>query len=141
MDRYVGEECDPPNPGPGCIATCKKEGCGNGKVDPGEDCDGGPDPSGAYNTAKETSACNSNCTWARRGEGKVNHATGEDCDGNNGLNCESPTCNSDCTIRLRFDSAPGGGTRAFSYPHGLREAPPDSINREGLLPLFLRSLD
>ncbi len=109
VDTAAGEVCDDGNTvsGDGCSADCRSlEGCGNGKVDPGEDCDGGP--SGTSNVAKETPVCNSDCTWAKHGDGKVNKAAGEACDGDNnghgdGRDCESSTCNSDCTVSAHGD--------------------------------------
>lgn len=108
VDRARGEECDDGSTvdGDGCSHDCKIEGCGNGKLDPGEDCDGGP--SATYNVAKETAICNSDCTWIKHGDGKVNKVAGEECDGDNqghgnGHTCESPTCNADCTVSKHGD--------------------------------------
>jgi hypothetical protein len=50
------------------------------------------------NVAEETPACDSNCTWARHGDGVVNVSAGELCDGDNGRTCESSACNYDCTL-------------------------------------------
>ena len=44
--------------------------CGNGIVEPGEECDGGG----------ETALCNANCTTTRCGDGIVNTHAGEQCD-------------------------------------------------------------
>jgi cysteine-rich repeat protein len=103
VDACKGEVCDlgPLNgkPGAGCSADCKsKQTCGNGVVDVGEQCDPGPDtsnPCGA-NTAcpTETAACNRDCTVAFCGDGKVNHARGEQCD--DGV--ETAHCNANCTL-------------------------------------------
>ena len=61
----------------------------------GEACDPGP-------TATETADCNYNCQPAKHGDGVVNHAFGELCDGDsagkgNGKDCESDRCNANCT--------------------------------------------
>ncbi len=73
VDPMVGEECDDGNTvrGDGCAATCRKEVCGNGRIDvvqveggfdPVEDCDDANDV--------ERDGCDSHCaqaprTWAR----------------------------------------------------------------------------
>ena len=98
VDVAMGEVCDDGNnvDSDGCSADCRSvEGCGNGTVDPSEDCDAGP--SGVPNVAEETPACDSDCTWARHGDGVVNATAEEQCDGDNGRTCESATCNYDCT--------------------------------------------
>jgi cysteine-rich repeat protein len=109
VDTAAAEVCDDGNTvsGDGCSADCRSlEGCGNGSVDPGEDCDSGP--SGTPNVAKESPFCNSDCTWMKHGDGRVNKAAGEACDGDgnghgNGHDCESAACNGDCTVSAHGD--------------------------------------
>ncbi len=59
------------------------QGCGNGVVDGGEECDDGG----------ESAACNADCTAARCGDAQVNAAAGEACDDG----AETATCNADCS--------------------------------------------
>src|SRR5262249_23572508 len=89
------EECDPPN-GTTCDASCHTiptADCGNGIVDPGEQCDDG-------NHSNEDD-CLTNCRLATCGDGFV-HTRGtppfEECDDGNvapGDGC-SPTCRAEC---------------------------------------------
>src|SRR5207248_371148 len=60
--------------------------CGNGRVDPGEQCDSG---------GVDTAACDSDCTLPVCGDRHVNKAAGEDCD-EGGI--DTPTCDADCTL-------------------------------------------
>jgi cysteine-rich repeat protein len=101
-DKVVGEVCDDANTvgGDGCSADCRStERCGNLVIDPGEECDFG---------GVETAICNASCTLMRHGDGIVNHAAGEQCDGDdaghgNGFDCRSATCNANCTISRHGD--------------------------------------
>lgn len=63
--------------------------CGNGILDPGEECDG----------AGETATCDSNCTFAQCGDGTLNTTAGESCD----TGGASATCDADCTPALCGD--------------------------------------
>ena len=58
--------------------------CGNGVVEEGEACD----------DMGESATCNADCTTAMCGDGQVNAAAGETCDGPDGPTAE---CDSDCT--------------------------------------------
>jgi cysteine-rich repeat protein len=58
--------------------------CGNGAVDPGEECD----------TSGESATCDADCSVPACGDGLVNMAAGEACD-NSG---ESETCENDCKL-------------------------------------------
>jgi cysteine-rich repeat protein len=80
-DVVAGEECDDGNlvDGDGCNSRCRSEVCGNGRRDPGEQCDPGPD-------FVETTYCNSDCTVSRCGDGKLNRTAGEECDDGNSSN-------------------------------------------------------
>jgi cysteine-rich repeat protein len=57
--------------------------CGNGVLDPGETCD----------TGGESATCNSDCTAAKCGDGKLNAAAGETCELPNGGVADTATCN------------------------------------------------
>ena len=128
VDRDLGEACDDSNNdnGDGCQADCALPVCGDGILDPGEDCD----------TAGESATCDADCTVPSCGDNTVNTATREQCDdGNNdnGDGCqadcalpvcgdgildpdedcdtagESATCTADCTIFVVPDPACGDG--------------------------------
>jgi MYXO-CTERM domain-containing protein len=68
------------------------QSCGDGSVQPGEQCD-----SGGANTAD----CDSDCTLPECGDGILNTAAGEACD-SEGEDTED--CNSDCTLPSCGDS-------------------------------------
>jgi len=88
----TGEECDDgpansdttPN---ACRTNCELPRCGDQVTDIGEQCDPGPAPS---------SSCDADCTFATCGDGIVNVAAGEECDGSNDAACPG-LCLSDCT--------------------------------------------
>jgi formylglycine-generating enzyme required for sulfatase activity len=85
-----------------CDSKIKNVGsCGDGFVDPGEDCDGTVGEAtcgtlGYYNVLGEL-GCRPNCTWdlsycgGRCGDGDTDAAEGEECDGTdlNGQSCQS----------------------------------------------------
>jgi cysteine-rich repeat protein len=85
INVVCGEECDNGNTGGGCSAICKLT-CGNGNVDPGEQCDDG--------NIIDGDGCDSNCTVTRCGNGIVTH--GEECDDGNLV--DSDGCQSNCTL-------------------------------------------
>jgi cysteine-rich repeat protein len=105
-----GEVCDDGNTisGDGCSADCtSNEACGNGIVDKDvhEECD----PIDLFPLpARDTSTCNSDCTFAKCGDGHTNTQyliidSGpphfEQCDsGVMGIRMDSPSCNQDCTV-------------------------------------------
>jgi cysteine-rich repeat protein len=94
-DKVVGEQCDlgPGKnvPGSGCSPTCQSEVCGNGIIDPGEECDG----------KGETSYCNANCTLSRCGDGKLNVTAGEECD--DGNTSDDDDCTAKCKLAFCRD--------------------------------------
>jgi hypothetical protein len=66
--------------------------CGDGKVDPGEQCDEGDN-----NSDEPDATCRTNCTPKRCGDGILD--TGEDCDeGDANSNAPNATCRLDCTL-------------------------------------------
>ena len=70
------EQCDDHNTasGDGCSSTCQFEKCGNGILDPGEECDG----------TKGLQPCSANCRQERCGNGILD--PGEQCDDSNSDN-------------------------------------------------------
>ncbi len=105
-DPVLGLVCDPPE-AVNCrvnvaVGACMSNGsCGNGVTDyPPEICDDGRD-----GIAMDSPTCNSDCTAARHGDGKVNpQYENEQCDreapqrpGTSGPSCQSQTCNLNCT--------------------------------------------
>ena len=65
--------------------------CGDGTVDPAEDCDDGG----------ESATCNADCSAAACGDGITNATAGEDCDDTG----ESATCDADCTVATCGDGS------------------------------------
>ena len=102
----IPERCDDGNTaeGDGCSATCVEEPgwlctgapstceffgegtCGDGTVNPGEDCD----------AAGETGACDFDCTFALCGDSRVNMMRGETCD--DGNLTDGDGCSSMCQV-------------------------------------------
>ncbi|HET9953246.1 MAG TPA: DUF4215 domain-containing protein [Polyangiaceae bacterium] len=120
-DRVVqldqGEQCDDGNTidNDGCNSICKSELCGNGVVDPKEECDGGdrvaPGP-------QDTLDCDADCTWRTCGDGHWNSALDpsgeaiEECD--NGADANSDALygvDKGCTANCRL--APYCGDRVL----------------------------
>ncbi len=68
------------------------ETCGNGVLDPGEECDDGD-----QNSDTEPDACRTDCTLPSCGDGVVD--TGEECDdGNQNSDTQPDACRTDCTF-------------------------------------------
>jgi len=114
------EDCDDGNqqPGDGCDERCRKEECGNSRVDAGEECD---PPSAGH--------CTTHCikSSAKCGDGKVQQSDGEQCDDENdtaGDGCVD--CRKECGDG-RIDSSLGEECeREYSPDHcteGCRWAP------------------
>ena len=71
---------------PGVLNDCSLiPGCGNGVVDPGEDCD----------DLGESATCDDDCTDAMCGDGLLNPTAGEECD--DGNPDDGDGCAADCT--------------------------------------------
>lgn len=100
------EQCDDGNlvSGDGCNAQCARESgwscdtpgsecrlCGNGKIELGEQCDGGALDGAGNPMPKSTATCDADCTVPGCGDNFINSALGEICDSSNGAN--SSTCN------------------------------------------------
>lgn len=88
-ETNAGEECieiQAPNDTEGLGEVCTPIECGDGELDPGEDCDYGELNALAPNT------CRPDCTVPSCGDGVVDDASGEDCDG-------SWDCLPDCELR------------------------------------------
>ena len=65
------------------LNECTGSSCGDGVVDPGEDCD----------DLGESGTCNADCTTSTCGDGVLNMTSGESCDDAG----ESASCDADCT--------------------------------------------
>jgi cysteine-rich repeat protein len=93
VSLLIQEVCDPTRFEP--LASCRYDCgqrfamCGDGDVDPGEECD-----SGAANSEEPNAACRTDCQLPRCGDGVVDDAAAvpEECD-------RGPDCGSDCRLR------------------------------------------
>ncbi len=121
-DGYLGpgELCDDGNDDntDGCTNACKHATCGDGFVQAGEQCDDGNTSNNdeCTNACKfnvcgdthvhdgvedcddgwETVTCNTDCTTAVCGDGKLNPTAGEECDDGNQSNTDQ--CTNACTL-------------------------------------------
>jgi cysteine-rich repeat protein len=127
IDTACGEQCDPPVPGR-CDAQCQRiPYCGDGVLDPGEQCDDG--------NTNNCDGCSNACTLITGcGDGVVCGA--EQCDDGNTTSCDG--CSATCSIEHGFrcgdgivDPAcgeqcdpPGPGTPECNYQCQLGPAPP-----------------
>lgn len=94
-----GESCDPPD-GSACSAECRALLCGNGELDPGEECD-----DGAANSNTAPDACRTSCKFARCGDKVVD--TGEQCDDGNQVDADA--CTASCKNNVCGDGVPFPG--------------------------------
>jgi len=88
INTMCGEQCDPPIAGR-CDAQCQRiPYCGDGILDPGEQCDDGP-------LNGTPGHCDTNCTPPVCGNGILN--SDEECDDGNTVSCDgcSATCASE----------------------------------------------
>ncbi|MCY1059607.1 DUF4215 domain-containing protein [Nannocystis sp. SCPEA4] len=121
------EQCDDgwENNGPGqpCESDCTRPSCGNGELDPGEECDDGntyaldgctdgcrlatcgdglptddEECDGGPDNMFESWDCTPGCQLAACGDG-MKHWLDEDCD--DGNNLDGDGCNADCTLPTR----------------------------------------
>ncbi|HVU03629.1 MAG TPA: C-type lectin domain-containing protein [Polyangiaceae bacterium] len=86
--------------------------CGNGVVDPGEECD----------TSGASASCDTDCSFASCGDGTLNATAGEQCDSRDsapscGANCKVETCRAGCTCEWYF------GKRYMYCPDKLNSTP------------------
>ncbi len=84
INTTAGEICEPPNSGT-CNSVCTISICGNGYVEPDEECDGNGSGIGG-----ETETCDLDCTFATCGDSTINTTGGEECDPPGG------SCNDAC---------------------------------------------
>lgn len=87
----AGKQCEDGNVinGDGCSSACKKEYCGNGYIEIGEQCDNG---AGRYTV--QGPDCDQYCQFIICGD---NYVTGdEQCDDGNRENCDG--CSRDCQV-------------------------------------------
>jgi cysteine-rich repeat protein len=96
VDTVCGEQCDPPVPGR-CDAQCQRiPYCGDGIVDPGEECDDG--------NTNDCDSCSNACTLVTGcGDGVV--CGNEQCDDGNTTSCDG--CSATCTVEEGFRCGDG----------------------------------
>ena len=96
VNAACGEECDPPVAGR-CDAQCQHiPYCGDGHVDPGEQCDDG--------NTNDCDACSNNCTLVT-GCGDGVKCGSEECDDGNTVDCDG--CSATCTVEQGFRCGDG----------------------------------
>jgi len=103
-----GQSCQAPSDcsDPACavVPSCQPA-CGNGRADPGEECDDG--------NATNGDSCDNNCTAPRCGNGIVD--PGEQCDDGNTTNSDG--CDNNCAVSVLayLKSSNTGGGDYFGY--------------------------
>jgi cysteine-rich repeat protein len=105
------EECDPGagmiGPGMACLDGCVLNGCGDGDVGPGEQCDDG--------NADDTDACLSTCELASCGDGFVQGGV-EECDDADAN--DDNACHNDCSATSIVELSLGGNHTCVRLDHG-----------------------
>jgi cysteine-rich repeat protein len=117
------EDCDDAGAAGGCGTTCESDLCGNGDLDPGEECDD--------NNTNDSDSCLNTCHWNTCGDGARymavtdpdNDNAIEQCDDGNGLNRDH--CLSSCV----WNSC-GDGAHYSEYPNEAEEC--EDEGREGI---------
>lgn len=90
--------------------------CGNGIVEPGEECDV-PGQTGQYSTTIADRQCRPDCTWGPYcGDGILQTQFGEECD--DGTNTDDGFCTADCQIVPVATGGGGGGGGGGQRPGG-----------------------
>ncbi len=90
-----GEECDPGGLDADCSPRCRYPFCGDGNVDPGEQCDNGT-------AGIDSASCTQSCMTSTCGDGYVNPAANEECEpAESGV--ADANCDADCTLPLCGD--------------------------------------
>lgn len=90
--------------------------CGNGIVEPGEECDV-PGQTGEYSTTIAGRQCRPDCTWGPYcGDGILQTQFGEECD--DGTNTDDGFCTPDCQIIPVGRGGGGGGGGGGPRPSG-----------------------
>ena len=105
--------------------------CGNGIVEPGQDCDV-PGETGEYSTTIAGRQCTPDCRWGPYcGDGILQTQFGEECD--DGTNTDDGFCSADCRlIPAGAGGGGGGGGGGAGRPGGSQvELGPTQINIAG----------
>ena len=105
--------------------ACLGPSCGDGTLDPGEQCD-----EGARNSDTSPDQCRTNCLLPHCGDGVTDPDAGEICDLDAGHNGTGEGCNATCNLKGLVTTLAGhggqsglvdgpGGLARFSQPYGL----------------------
>jgi cysteine-rich repeat protein len=106
---FINEECDDGVQTATCSAVCLSIICGNGRVDPGEDCD----------DAGDSPDCDINCNWKDTSCGNGRVDVGEECDDDNnvpGDGCDAVCVDEFCGDGIINDSNEECDTSAVIPP-------------------------
>jgi cysteine-rich repeat protein len=108
-----------------CVVAYDTPFCGDGKVDPGEECDTGKDLSDTT-----PNACRASCAKARCGDGVLDD--GEACDDAN--MDDTDTCHNDCTVNTQPGKPKPGTTQGGAVTIGGCGCEVANSNNSGALP-------